>query len=67
MTQAIAIAQVIMALLPTVTSGVEHLIAFVKTVRKSALSNGEWTEEMEQAFRAALLATGSDPKWKKGK
>lgn len=59
----VALAQVIIALLPTVTSGVEHLIAFVESVRTVAKTTGEWTDDMQAKYRQSLVACGKDPAW----
>jgi hypothetical protein len=59
--QALALAQLLIPLIPTIASGVEHLIAFIGSVRAAAQQTGEWTPAMEEAFRAALLATKTDP------
>lgn len=49
----------IISLIPTVTSGVENLIAFIASIRAAAQQSGEWTAELEAAFVAALIAKGS--------
>ena len=61
MGETVAIAQAVSALLPIVNTGVEHLIAWITTVRAAARQTGEWTPEADAAFRASLLATGKDP------
>ena len=51
----------IFALLPTVTTGVEHLIAWIESIRASAQQSGEWTPELDDQYRASLLATRNNP------
>jgi hypothetical protein len=48
-------------MLPTITTGVEHLIAFITSVRTAAKQTGEWTDAVEASFRGALLVLGKDP------
>lgn len=57
----IALANIIVSLLPTITTGITHLIEFVKSVRTAAQQTAAWTPEMESAFLAALKATTTDP------
>jgi len=58
---ALALAQIAIQLLPTVTTGVEELIAFINTIRSAAQQSGEWTPAHEDAYRASLFATTKDP------
>ncbi len=58
---ALAIAQAILALMPLVTTGTEHLFAFIQSVRSAALQTGEWTPEMETTFQLRLLAKADLP------
>lgn len=59
-----------LAALPTVFQlislgvvGVQHLIAWVESIRSAAQQTGEWTKELNDAYIAALLATRQDPAW----
>jgi hypothetical protein len=58
---AVAFAQVILALLPLVTSGVQHLFAFVADVRAAAQQSAEWPPEAEEAFQRELLRQADSP------
>ena len=51
----------IIALLPTVTTGVQYLIQWIASIRGAAQQSGIWTPELETAFLDALLATATDP------
>lgn len=57
----LALAQALIAALPTISVGVTHLIDWIGAVKKAAQQNAAWTPEMEQAFVNALLATKNDP------
>ncbi len=59
--QAVAIAQAILALMPLVTSGVQHLFAFVSGVRAAAQQYNEWPPEAEEAFQRELLRQADAP------
>jgi hypothetical protein len=48
-------------LLPKVTVGVTQFVGWLNTLRAAANQTGEWTEEMQQAWRAGLLAQGLTP------
>ncbi|MGO8839462.1 MAG: hypothetical protein ACLP7I_12020 [Limisphaerales bacterium] len=61
MTTALALANLIIPLLPTITTGVENLISFIRSVRTASQQTGEWTAAMETNFRGALLVLGKDP------
>lgn len=55
------IAQLAIAALPYVTAGVEDLIKFIEAQRGAAQAAGEWTDEIEASFRAAVFAKTNDP------
>ena len=59
--QAVAIAQAVLALIPLVSSGAEHLMAFVTSIRTAAVQSGEWPAEAEAAYQARLLAKADAP------
>lgn len=59
--EGIALAQVILAMLPTITTGAEHLFQFVDRVRTAAQQSEEWTPEMEAAFQRELLRKARAP------
>ena len=61
MQAALALLPLILQYLPTVTVGIEHLIAWISGVRTAAKQSGEWTPEMETDFLEALIATKNDP------
>lgn len=58
---AIALVQVLIPMLPTITTGVESLISFIMSVRTACKQTGEWTDDIETKFRGALLVLGKDP------
>lgn len=53
----------ILSLLPQITTGIEHLWAFIRDTRKATRQTGEWTPEMEQAFQAALADRKNRPEY----
>jgi hypothetical protein len=57
----IALAQIVIQLLPSITTGVEQLIAYIHQVRTVTQQTGEWTPDLEAKFRASLIACGKDP------
>lgn len=61
MTETLAIAQIVMLLLPKITVGVEAIIGWLRSVRTAAKQAGVWTAEMDASYRAALLASGLNP------
>ena len=63
MTAALALLPVILQYLPTITTGAEHLWAWVQGVRTAAQQSSEWTADHEAQFRAALAASGQDPEY----
>ncbi len=54
------IAQIIAAL-PTITTGVSHLIAWLSEVRNATKQTGEWTPELEAKFMDALIDRATSP------
>jgi hypothetical protein len=58
---AVALAQIIIPLLPTIAGDVSNLVAWISSVRKAAIQNGEWNQQSDAAFRAALEASSQDP------
>lgn len=56
-----AIIQLALALLPLVQTGVPQFIAWIESLKSSAQQTGEWTDEQEAAYRAALFAKTGDP------
>lgn len=63
----LAVLQVALALLPLVQTGVGEFIIWINTLKVAVEQAGEWTEEQDKAYRAALyaktgdLAYGPDP------
>lgn len=55
------IAQLAIAALPYVTAGIEDLIKFIQAQRGAAKEAGEWTDDQETSFRAAVFAKTNDP------
>ena len=54
----------LIALIPTITTGIGQLIAFIAAIRTAAQQSGEWTPALETAFVDALIAKGSTDAWK---
>lgn len=51
----VALIQLGLALLPTVTTGVTQFVAWINTLRTAAAQSSEWTPELEANYRATLL------------
>lgn len=60
MGNALALATIIMQLLPILQTGTVQLIAFVQAVRTAAQQSNEWTDEQEMLFRANCMAKPDD-------
>jgi hypothetical protein len=58
---ALAIAQVIIPLLPMIAGDVSDLVKWLAKVRAAAKQNGEWTHELDLKFRESLIDAGQDP------
>jgi hypothetical protein len=54
----------IIALIPTVTTGVREIVSFVEGVRAAAQQSSEWTPELEKAFVESLIARAKSDAWK---
>lgn len=61
MPAALTAAQIAIALLPTIETGVAELVAFINKIRGNLQQTGEWPDATDAAYRAALLAKGIDP------
>lgn len=55
------IAQLAIALLPTIEHGVTEFIAWIQALKSAAQQAGEWTPELDAAYRVAMYATTMDP------
>lgn len=65
MNLAIALAQILIPLIPSIVGDVESLVNWISSIRSAAQQSGEWTPQMDGNFRAAVLAAGlSDPAFK---
>lgn len=53
----------IIALIPTITSGVSDLISFIASVRLAAQQSQSWTPELETAFLNSLIEKGKSKAW----
>ncbi len=62
-----AIAIAILQALPTVEVGVEHLVAYIQSVRAASKQSGEWTPDHETQFLNALVAHVTDPAYQTSK
>lgn len=54
----------IIALIPTITSGVSNLVKFISDIRAAASQTSEWTPDLEKQFMDALIARASSEAWK---
>jgi hypothetical protein len=59
----IALLPQLIALIPTISTGVSNLITFIASVRTAATQTGDWTPALEAQFVAALIASGSSHAW----
>jgi len=55
-----AILQLALAILPLVQTGVLDFIKWLNSLKTAVEQTGEWTDEQEAAFRAALFAKTGD-------
>lgn len=53
----------VLAAIPSMTTGVQQVIALIAAIRTAAIQDGTWTPELDSAFLNALLATKTDPAW----
>lgn len=56
--------QVALAALPIIQVGVNEFIAWINSLKVTAQQSGEWTPEVDAAYRAALWAKTGDPAYK---
>ena len=54
----------ILALAPTVVTGVAHFWNWITAIREAAKQSGEWTDELEAAFQAGLVDRQNSDAWK---
>jgi hypothetical protein len=65
MTLALAIIQVLIPLLPSITGDISSLVNWISSIRKVTQQTGQWTPALDQSFRAAVIAAGlEDPAYK---
>jgi hypothetical protein len=64
MTAALALLPSVLGALPAIETGAEHLWAWVESVRSAAQQSAEWTTDLENQYRAALIASGQDPAYR---
>ena len=57
----IALLPQLLALLPTAVVGVEHLVAWIASIRTAAQQSGEWTADMEAAYVQGLYTLARRP------
>lgn len=55
------IIQLALAALPLIQVGVPQFIAWIESLKSSAEQSGEWTPELQAAYRATLFAKTGDP------
>jgi hypothetical protein len=56
-----AILQLALQLLPLITTGVPEFIKWIESLKSTLQQAGEWTPELDTAYRAALWAHNQDP------
>lgn len=62
MNVALALAQILIPMIPSIVGDVESLVNWITSIRSAALQTGEWSAKMDGEFRAAVLAAGlQDP------
>lgn len=61
MVAALAIVQSLLGFMPLITTGAEHLWDFIHHVRAAAQQSGEWTPELEAAYRVRLAEKADRP------
>lgn len=61
MAAALAILPSVMQLITLAVPGFTHLINWVMSIRVAARQSAEWTDAMEDAFIASLVATKTNP------
>jgi hypothetical protein len=54
----------LIALIPTIGTGLSELIAFIAAIRGAAQQTAQWTPALETAFVNALITKGSSDAWK---
>lgn len=54
----------LIGLIPTITTGLSSLIAFIAAIRTAAQQTAEWTPALEKLFVDALIAKSSTDAWK---
>ena len=64
MTAIIALLPQLIALIPSVTTGVSSLIKFISEIRTAAKQTGAWPPELEAQFTDALIAVSQSDAWK---
>jgi hypothetical protein len=65
MTLALAIARILIPLIPSIEGDIVSLVSWISNVRAAAKQTGEWTDVDDQKFRAAVIAAGqADPAYK---
>lgn len=58
---AAAALQIALGLLPSVTTGVSELIAWINSLKSALQQSGEWTDIMDLQYRQTLYAKTNDP------
>lgn len=67
-TAIIALIPQLIGLLPVITTGVEHFVAWISALRTAAKQSNEWTPEMESAFiNSLILRAVSNPAYQPDK
>ena len=63
MQAALALAPLVIEALPTIETGVEHLVTWINSIRQSAQQSGEWTPKLEAQYQAKLDADQKEDAW----
>jgi hypothetical protein len=53
----------IIALIPSVVSGITSLVNWIQTIRTAAQQTGAWTPALEAQYQAMLQSAASAPEW----
>jgi len=54
----------LIGLIPTITTGLSSLIAFIAAIRTAAQQSNEWTPALEKLFVDSLILKASTNAWK---
>jgi hypothetical protein len=61
MNVALALAHIVIPLLPSIEGDISGLVKWISSVRTAAKQTGEWSDELDIKFRTCLVAAGQEP------